>query len=43
MNEFCFSCAVENLFCRHPDLNEDEIVAIQDMFEHAKKQGWLKQ
>lgn len=26
----------------HPDLHEDEIEAIQDMFEEAKKKGWLK-
>ncbi len=27
---------------RHPDLHQDEIEAIQEMFSYAEKQGWLK-
>ena len=26
---------------RHPDLTQDEIHAITDMFDYAKQQGWL--
>jgi LAS superfamily LD-carboxypeptidase LdcB len=30
-----------NNFYRHPELHNDEIEAIQDMFEDAKQKGWL--
>jgi len=26
----------------HPELAEDEIDAIKDMFSHAREQGWIK-
>ena len=27
---------------RHPELHADEIIAIEEMFDEAKKQGWMK-
>jgi hypothetical protein len=34
------SCSMVS-FPRHPELHQDEISAIQEMFDDAKQKGWL--
>lgn len=29
------------MYIRHPDLTEDETIALKDMFSYARRQGWL--